>query len=287
MSSAWSDRRIAKLERRERLRTHHYTWKHALISWISVNLFDSATYTVRHGLLKGMKRKGGLGWLPPPLAPGLETAEQRFWEGLPLRGMVIYDIGAFQGLLTLFFASRAKEVVSFEPNGQNHQRLVENLNLNHLKNVSVYKVGLGSRDEIRKMVANPLMSGKASVDERAIEGLLRVSGKTSVEDIPIVPLDDEISRAALPAPDLVKIDIEGWELEALRGAANTLKCHQPKLFLEMHGETLAEKKNKVAEIVDFLWRRNYRSIFHIETEGMITPENVTSGMEGHLYCQIS
>jgi hypothetical protein len=42
----------------------HYSRKHSAIAWISQNLFDYVTYTVRHGLLRGMKRKGGLGWMP-------------------------------------------------------------------------------------------------------------------------------------------------------------------------------------------------------------------------------
>jgi predicted RNA methylase len=51
------------------------------------------------------------------------------------------------GLLTLFFASRAKAVVCFEPNTQNHKRLTENLTLNEIRNVEVRKVGVGSHDE--------------------------------------------------------------------------------------------------------------------------------------------
>jgi len=42
----------------------HYTTKHRMVAWISQKLFGNITYTVRHGLIKGMKRKGGLGWLP-------------------------------------------------------------------------------------------------------------------------------------------------------------------------------------------------------------------------------
>ena len=56
---------MADRDLQEDLPFRHYTLKHRVIAWISMHLFDTATYTVRHGLLKGMKRKGGLGWVAP------------------------------------------------------------------------------------------------------------------------------------------------------------------------------------------------------------------------------
>ena len=53
----------------------------------------------------------------------------------------------------------------------------------------------------------------------------------------------------------------------------------------MHGETIREKKTKVAEIVSFLWEVGYKRIRHVETGASITPENTAVAMEGHLYCQ--
>jgi FkbM family methyltransferase len=265
----------------------HYTLKHRFVSWISIHLFDNVTYTVHHGLLKGMKRKGGLGWVPALSSSGTMTAEQRFWSGLNLSGMTVYDVGAFQGLLTLFFALRAKAVVCFEPNTQNHKRLMENLMLNGVKNVEVRKVGVGSRRETRKMVGNPLMLGGASMEEKTVEEMLRAGVGTVVEEISIVTLDDEIPQAGLPAPDFIKIDIEACEIEALRGARKTLLVHKPTLFLEMHGETIREKRRKVAEIVAFLWEINYRRIRHVESGATITPENTSVAIEGHLHCQPS
>ena len=248
-----------------------------------MHLFDNITYTVRHDLLKGMRRKGGLGWLPTMFSPGTMTAEQQFWSNLNLSGMIVYDVGAFHGLLTLFFASRAKVVVSFEPNTRNRQRLMENVMLNGIRNAEVRKVGVGSRRETRKMVWCPLIPGGASVDEKTAEELSRAGVQTVVEEISIVTLDEEIPLASLPAPDFIKIDVEGLEIEALRGARNTLKLYRPTLFLEMHGETVHEKQRKVIEIVEFLWEHNYRHINHIETGTTI--ENSLVATEGHLYCK--
>ena len=265
----------------------HYTLKHRVIAWVSIHVFGTVVYTVRHGLLKGMKRKGGIGWLPAALSGGAVNAEHQFWSGLDLSGMTVYDVGAFQGLLTLFFASRAKQVVCFEPNTQNNKRLMENLQLNGIKNVSVRKVGVGSLQESKTMVSSPLMPGGASVDGKMVAGILEAGDGTVTEQISIVTLDQEIPSAGLPAPDFIKIDIEGLEIEALRGAKATLALYKPILFLEMHGETIREKKAKAAAIVAFLWENNYRNIFHIESGSMITPENSDVTMQGHLYCKSS
>ncbi|HXE62747.1 MAG TPA: FkbM family methyltransferase [Bryobacteraceae bacterium] len=275
---------MPELDANDDILIQHYSLKHRTIAWISSHLFDHITYTVQHGLLKGMKRRGGLGWLPASLTSSEVTAEERFWHDLDLRGKTVYDIGAFHGLLTLFFAGRAKSVVSFEPNSRNRARLLENLRLNKIQNVQVRDRGVGSQRESRQMASVALTPGGASIDERAIESFAKSGAATVTEDVSIVTLDEEIPEQNLPRPDFIKIDTEGWELEALRGARNTLLTCSPALFLEMHGSTMGEKKRKVSEIVNFLRESGYRQIVHVESGEMIHPENSGIAARGHLYC---
>ncbi|MEO8100756.1 MAG: FkbM family methyltransferase [Acidobacteriota bacterium] len=265
----------------------HYTLKHRVVAWISIHLFDHVSYTVGHGLLKGMKRRGGMGWVPEGLAGGTDTAETRFWRGIDLRGKTVYDVGAFHGLLTLWFAQHASRVICFEPNKQNHQRLLENLALNKLQNVTVRNVGIGSVSETRRMVSNPLMPGGSTVDARTADGLVKTGAPTVVQEISISTLDEEIPQQKFPPPGFIKIDIEGWEIEALKGARQTLETYKPALFLEMHGETMREKEQKVSAIVRFLWDLQYHNIQHVETGTAITPENALVAVQGHLYCRPS
>jgi hypothetical protein len=218
----------------------HYSRRHRAIAWISRHLFDHFKYTVRHGLIRGMRRKGGLGWIPAFLLRRAQTKEEIFWRELRLQGLVVYDVGAFHGILTLFFASGCSQVISYEPNEINHARLIENIRSNNLGNVQV--------------------------------------------PIQVTTLDRDIAEAALPAPDLIKIDIEGWELEALQGARETLAAHHPALFLEMHGETKREKRRKASAIVAFLCDAGYTDIRHVETGATIAPSDETVAAEGHLYC---
>ncbi len=260
----------------------HYTAKHRAIAWISRSLFDDVTYTVRRGLLKGMKRKGGLAWLPGPDAV---TAEEVFWARQDFRGMTVYDVGAFHGLLTLFFARQARQVVCYEPNSRNHARLSENLALNGISNVRIRKVGVGSRPGTLTMVTNPDMPGGASAEDNLVQGIRRSGQKILQEQISIVTLDSDIREHSLPPPDFIKIDIEGSELPALNGARETLAAHKPHLFLEMHGETMNLKRKKVTEIVTFLEEAGYGDIIHIESGSRIHRQTAAVAAQGHLFCK--
>ena len=255
-----------------------------MVAWVSKNLFDQVTYTARHGLIQGMRRKGGLGWVPVLGSQGSERPEEKFWRSLDLSGLVVYDIGAFEGILTMFFSTRCARVISYEPNSINHARLLENIRLNKLSNVTVRKLGLGSRAQSAELVFAPLMTGGGSLEPKTA-AQIKNSQKVMSERIEITTLDRDIAEGGLPAPDFVKIDIEGFELEALKGASQTLSAHRPAVFLEMHGETMREKKRKVTEIVEWLSQAGYRNVLHVESQTAITPANATVAAEGHLYCR--
>jgi FkbM family methyltransferase len=247
-----------------------YPLKNRIISWVSQHLFDRVTYTVRNGLNQGLRRRGGLGWLPFDQS----NHEIDFWKSLDLKNKVVYDIGAFHGLLTIYFARHAKLVVAFEPTGKNRERLNQNVRLNSFSNVIVRPYGLSSKAMSAEMSFDPLTPGMASLDSGLAVGAQH-------ETIELRTLDDE---QGLEPPDLVKIDVEGFELEVLKGAVRTLE-RRPNLFLEMHGVDLEDKRSRVAAIAGFLWKIGYRNILHVETGTLITPENSAVAARGHLYAR--
>ena len=78
-------------------------------------VFRNYVYTVQHGLAKGLKRRGGFGFLPKS---GL-SKEERFLIELDIRGQTAYDIGGWEGVFTIFLArsvGQAGRVIVFEPN---------------------------------------------------------------------------------------------------------------------------------------------------------------------------
>src|SRR5687768_10787970 len=213
-------------------RKTHYTLRHRMIASLSQRL-DGITYTQRHGLIRGMRRRGGLGFLPAILTGNTHnTAEHQFLEALDLRNKVVYEVGAFQGLLTLFFSSRAREVIAYEPNPPSFERVNQNLRLNRRDNVRLRQLAVGDRPGVLTLLTDPLMPGGASADPQ-VAGQIKssVAAITSVT-VPVVALDDDIRASRLPAPDFIKVDIEGMELPALKGMASTLRAHFPELYIE-------------------------------------------------------
>ena len=266
----------------------HYSVKHRVISWLSQHLFDNLTYTVRHGLNTGMKRRGGLGWLPEFLANDTETAEQTFWRKLDLQDKVVYDVGAFHGLLTLFFARHARTVVSYEPNTCNHARLIQNVRLNRLENVIVRKLGVGCEFRRAVMVMDPPTPGGASIERNIVGSKGGSNGPIVHEEIPVVRLDDDIRDASLPAPDVIKIDVEGLELAALTGARQTILTHCPRLFIEIHGETMSLKRQNARDVVICLEEMGYRNIRHVESGRQVDRATAADvAAQGHLDCVAS
>jgi FkbM family methyltransferase len=260
-------------------RNLHYTWRHRAIATVSHHV--KFTYTIRHGLSAGMKRRGGLGFLP--WGP-VETAETRFLRGLDLAGRVVYDIGAFEGVLTMFFSRTAKQVVAWEPNPQSRARLQTNLRLNQIANVTVRDVGLSCNTGQATLVYDRLMPGAASAGE-AVASQIREQAPTIVEiGMRVVQLDDDIRSNGLPPPDFIKIDVEGMELAVIRGAERTLRTHQPALYIELHGAEDADKRRNAQEVASALWDLGYHDLLSVEPGKKITP--ATIGRAGHIFCQV-
>jgi FkbM family methyltransferase len=267
-------------------RSTHFSWKDRATSFVSEKFFGSLTYTVRHGIIKGMKRKGGLGFLPGFLARSPENEpELTFLRNLDLEGKVVYDIGAFQGVMTLFFARQAKAVISYEPLPANYRRVVENVELNGLRHVHVLNRALGNQEGSLRLTVDPRMPGAASGDPGVSAQIAGSVLEAATTDVPIAALDEDIEQNGLPSPDFIKIDIEGMELPALEGMSKTLAARHPLLYLEMHGPTEAEKEQRAQEVIQFLRAIGYNSILHIESGTQIVAANAPVARSGHIFCK--
>lgn len=256
----------------------HYTPGHRCISWVSRNLFAHITYRQRHGLIRGMKRRGGLGFVP---RHGL-TPEESFLESLSLEGKVVYDIGAFEGLLTLFFARRGATVVAFEPNPANARRCVENLRLNGLSgSVRLVQEGVSDATEELVLHIDSSMPGGGSADPLIVRQIQLQACRVRTESICVLPLDAHIAEKQLAPPDLVKIDIEGMEYSALCGMRKAIERFHPELYIEMHGATPKEKRENWSRVLRFLRERDYE-IYDVERNSPLNEDGDLC--PSHIYC---
>jgi FkbM family methyltransferase len=133
---------------------------------------------------------------------------------------VFVDVGANIGLMTLVAARSVGahgEIHAFEPMPDVCAILRRNVLLNHLDNVHVQEKALGSTSERRTIYTRPWVNrgGAASLvrPERT---------DTEKHEVQVVRLDEFVKRRDLRAIRMIKADIEGWELEMLRGAGKLL-----------------------------------------------------------------
>jgi FkbM family methyltransferase len=168
-----------------------------------------------------------------------EPDNQRRAARLAGRAQVVYDVGANSGLFTLIFARAVGEggtVVAVEPHPENLGRLRRNLELNAVTNVRVVPRALSDRRGDARFAASGNM------------GRLDEAGRETVE---VSTLDHEVLHGGLPAPRLVKMDIEGEEAKALEGAVAVLARHRPVLWIETHGWSAHEACRRRIEASDY------------------------------------
>jgi FkbM family methyltransferase len=147
-------------------------------------------------------------------------------------GMVFYDLGANIGLFSLFAARIVGEggrVFSFEPDAENAARLRRNVARNNVSNVIVVEAGAWSSSGAVNFV-----TADASSPDRGTGQFIDCENRAG-RATQCFSLDDFVVGA--PPPDAIKCDIEGAEVEALRGAEKLLRARHPWIVCETHSES--------------------------------------------------
>lgn len=164
---------------------------------------------------------------------------------------VVWDIGASVGLFTVHASPRVARVIAFEPDPATYTRLVENVALNHETNVIPRAEALGEAPGTVRLSTDGL-DGNAP----AIADLGR--HEFTVE-VPVETVDGLIA-SGVQKPTVMKIDIEGAELSALRGSMGLLGSERrPRLvFLEVHPEFLPRFGGSLADVLAVLKANHYR-----------------------------
>jgi FkbM family methyltransferase len=151
---------------------------------------------------------------------GFETDERAFVQKFLKPGMQVLDVGAHHGLYTLLASKcvgRAGTVTAFEPSPRERKALLLNLKLNKTKNVRVESIALGGSNIQSKLyVVDQQETGCNSLRPPV------TSSTTSTTEVKVRRLDDWAAEHHIDHVDFIKLDVEGGELDFLKGAERFL-----------------------------------------------------------------
>ena len=163
-------------------------------------------------------------------------------------GDVVFDIGANIGVHTVYFARAVGvqgAVFAFEPQRLIFQTLCANIALNSLTNVHCFQMALG---EAPGMVNVPLLSPWQTNNF----GGLGLGSYSAGEPVQVVRLDALGVRSCR----MLKIDVEGMELQVLKGATGLIRQFAPVLYVEN------DRAEKAAELIRFIDSMGYHMFWH-------------------------
>ncbi|MEM3709051.1 MAG: FkbM family methyltransferase [Nitrososphaerales archaeon] len=134
--------------------------------------------------------------------------------------------GAHAGYYTLICARLAKKVIAFEPNPSNCKFLRFNVLINKLDNVMVVRAAVSDFNGHAELYI-PQTRGRTLTDQST----LVYKGQGSIE-VPVVTLDTFFEH--IDKPDVIKIDVEGAELNVVKGALKTIAKGVRLIIVEIH-----------------------------------------------------
>lgn len=147
---------------------------------------------------------------------------------LGLNSTKFIDIGANMGFysLALAKANANLNVESFEPQPQIFNLLNRNIELNQLKNqILTHNLGIGKIEETLTMYI-PRFTGSGG---GSMQNLHEDEGEPETVSVPVKILDSYLTSK----PDLMKIDVEGFELNVISGAIEILQENKPTIMVEL------------------------------------------------------
>ena len=196
-----------------------------------------------------------------------ERNTKKALRDLVAAGGVVLDVGANIGAHTLHLAKLvgpAGRVLAFEPTGFAFRKLQRNIELNPslAGRITAYNCFLAAKD------GNPLPESIYSSWPLVPEAELHAKhlGRAMpTRNASTRSIDSVLAEAGDPSVQLVKLDVDGFECEILRGAAKLLSVQKPAFVMELAPYVLEERGASLAELLALLTSNGYR-IYHERTQ---------------------
>lgn len=190
----------------------------------------------------------------------VERAERIFYLEYLRDGMTVFDVGANVGELTLLFSRFASDgrVHAFEASRSTFERLEAICAAARPPNVVLNNLALSDHNgTIRLHVFDEPLSAFNSLADRPMKNYGLDIEPLRVEETPAVTLDHYCAENRIEKIDLLKIDVEGAELQVMRGAARMLGSRSIDCLTFEFGQTTFDMGNKPGEIEEFLSGMGY------------------------------
>jgi FkbM family methyltransferase len=168
------------------------------------------------------------------------TYERAFAQALARTvepGDVCYDIGGYRGYMSgVMAAAGASKVLVFEPLPANQQALRRLCGLNPQLPIELVSIAVGNLDGTIQLKA----MADSSMAKLANSTFQPEARSVAEIEVRIETIDSLVEQKRIPPPDVIKIDVEGAELEVLKGATDTLRTWHPSVLLEAHSAALED-----------------------------------------------
>ena len=181
---------------------------------------------------------------------------------------IVIDVGVNIGYYSLNFAKKACKgfVYGFEPNPKVYDFAKNNCSLNSFQNIKLNNIGLGHCKGLFEM---------AQINDNLGMNRIVASGtKNNNFLIEVEKLDDYVSRHSVARVDVIKIDVEGFEMNVLLGAEQAIRKCKPSLFIEIDEGNLQMNNSSFTAIKDWLTSKGY-IVLNALTLTILTNEDVT------------
>lgn len=166
--------------------------------------------------------------------------------------IVAIDVGANIGITTVWMARKCKNVYAFEPETINYNNALETLKLNNSFNVELIQKAISDEETILDL---NICEGYGH-HSLGVVSTSKIIGKSKVQT---TTLDNFCKKREINFIDFLKIDVEGFELEVLRGAKQLLKQKKIKLIaFELSKVPLQSLGKKEEDILEFLKEHHYQ-----------------------------
>jgi len=192
---------------------------------------------------------------------------------------VVFDVGAHAGQYTKLFARAASRgrVYAFEPGSYARSILRTVVWLHGLSNVVVVPIALGSEARVDTLTIPLKLRGSFGFGLSHLGKPSERWQAVTQEIVAVATIDGVAERLGLDRLDFIKADIEGWELQLLRGAERALERFRPRLLLELSGRALARAGDRLDDAFNFLAARGYRGFRFAPEAGLVPLTRVEDG----------